>query len=131
MFDKKDNIRIFNPESILILLIVSFGLLFFNSSYNKSDVRNKNSDSAQVSIIRNSAYVYSSINFQVYKNIQLVKNNFFKLLPYSRIELSEDRKTVQQIACLQNIRDNSYNPTVWLFHYHVFPAEKEEFPDLS
>ncbi|HUX57498.1 MAG TPA: hypothetical protein VMV77_11020 [Bacteroidales bacterium] len=114
MFDKKDNLRIINPDSIILLLIVTLGLLIFNSSFNKSHESKKNSISTQVSIARNSADVYPSIRLQVFQKTRVSSSNVFKLLSYSKMTFIEDKETDQKIAHLQNVRDKSDNTSFCL-----------------
>jgi hypothetical protein len=131
MLDNRDNTRIINADSIFLILIVSFGLLIFNSYFNNLSSAKKIPFSPEISIIQKSA-IYSPVyRVQVFqKNFISGKDDFF-LLSFIMDPLHEDKKVNQKISSLQIIWEKSKNIPFYIFHCHLFPVDRDVVPLLS
>jgi len=130
MFNNREHIRIINPDSIILLLIVSLGLLIYNSSFNKS-TESKKKLIYEVSVTSEDFDLVPPIRLQVYQKTWISKKDNFKLLSFYRNMFLEDKKTDQKISLLQDIRENSQDIPIYIFRHHLFPSEEEGVPVLS
>jgi hypothetical protein len=131
MLDKRENTRIINLDSILLMLILSLGLLIYHNTYNNNSDRNKNSAATESSVNQNSATFCSGIRLQTFQKIRISNIEIFKIFSFARIQFLENRKVDQKISLLQNIRIKTERIPISIFRYHLFPAEKDELPLLS
>jgi len=131
MLNNKENIRIINIDSIILLLIVLLGLLIHNGTFSTSTEHKSNPIRTYASESHNSAIFSPGIRVQIFQKIWILNKDNFNLLAFNRNPLSEDKKTGILISYLQNIRVNSDRITSFIFRYYLFPAEKDELPLLS
>jgi len=125
MFRKRDDIRIINPESIILFLIVLLGLLIFDNSV-KSSPEAKKSVSTEVSVTLKNADIWPVVRLQVFQNNRYSDKVVFRLPSYNMISFLEDKRTDLKIITFQKIRDNSDNVALNIFRCHLFPQEEDK-----
>jgi hypothetical protein len=131
MPDKRENIRIINLDSFLLMIILFFGLLavqttVFNITDNKNDTNPK-----ETSVIQGNVAVCPEIQINCFQKIWIYNTGNFKLLSFDKTQFPDNKKTDQKISLLENIRKKSVKFPIPFFHYHLFPQEKDELPALS
>jgi hypothetical protein len=131
MLNTRENIRIINFDSIILLSILFFGLLIYNNPVRNSTKLNRNPVSTFMSVSENSAVSSACIRLQIFQKTWISNKDNFNLLAFNRNPLSENKKTGIKISQLQNLRRNSYRIPLFIFRYHLFPAEMDEPPLLS
>jgi hypothetical protein len=128
----KEDIRTINPDSLILLLIVSLGFLIFTGSLNKSSENSKDSNSIEeVAIIHKSAILYTPSQFQVVQMSWLSGMDNLLQFSFYRNPLFEDKKVNQKIFLLNNIRDKSVRVSVYIIRNHLFSGRDEEIPPIS
>jgi hypothetical protein len=131
MLNTRENIRIINFDSIILLSILFFGLLIYNNPVRNSTKLNRNPVSTFMSVSENSAVSSACIRLQIFQKTWISNKDNFNLLAFNRNPLLENKKTGIKISQLQNLRRNSYRIPLFIFRYHLFPAEMDEPPLLS
>ncbi|MGA2405938.1 MAG: hypothetical protein ABSF81_04205 [Bacteroidales bacterium] len=131
MLNTRENIRIINFDSIILLSILFFGLLIYNNPVRNSTKLNRNPVSTFMSVSENSAVSSTCIRLQIFQKTWISNKDNFNLLAFNRNPLSENKKTGIKISQLQNLRRNSYRIPLFIFRYHLFPVEMDEPPLLS
>jgi hypothetical protein len=131
MQNNKENIRIIDLDSIIVLLILFIGLLIYNSSVRNSTDRRGNPVRVNVSVSQNSLVSSPGLRFRIFQKTWVSNKDNFNLLAFNRNPLSEDKKIAQEISHLQNIRKKSIRIPVYIFHNYLFPVENDDVPLLS
>ena len=131
MSNIRENIRIINFDSIVLILIVFFGLLIYNGNFRNSPEHNRNPVSACVTINQSSAVSTPDLRLQIFQKTWVSNKDNFNPLAFNRNPLIEDKKTDMRISHLQNIRQNSFRVPLFILCNHLFPAETDEPPFLS
>lgn len=125
------NIRIINFDSIIVILILFFGLLIYSNSSQSTTERKRNPVSTYVSVSENSAVSSSCIRLQVFQKTWISNKDNFNLLAFNRNQVSENKKTGIKVSHLQTIRESSHKIPLFILRYHLFPPETDEPPHLS
>jgi hypothetical protein len=131
MLNDRQNIRVFNPASIIVLLIVFFGLLIFNNFSGSKAGLHRKPVTTYISAIESTAVISSYIKLQIFQKTWISNKDHFNLLAFNRNPLCEDKKAGIKVANLQSIRQSSNRIPQFILRYHLFPAEKDEPPFLS
>lgn len=131
MLNTRENIRIINLNSIILLLIVFFGLLFSSANLRNSPKRCMDSVPVIQTISQSNAVSSPGIRLQIFKQIWVLNKDNFDLLAFNRNPLSDDKKNILKISLLKNLRQNSFRVPLYIFHCHLFPSEIDEPPHLS
>jgi hypothetical protein len=131
MINGRENIRIVNLDSIILLLFLFFGLLIYSNTNRESSASARNPVPSYVTISQSSAVSSPEIRIQIFQKTSILNKDHFSLLSFSRSPLFEDKKSDIKISFLQNIRQNSGMIPIFIFRCHLFPAETDEPPHLS
>jgi hypothetical protein len=131
MLNNRENSRIIFLDSIIVLVIVIFGLLMFNNSFRSKTEFKKNPISSYIPVRENIAISNLCGRFQVFQKTWILNKDNFNLLAFNRNPLSEDKKTGIKVSYLQIIRQCSYRIPLFILRYHLFPEEKDEPSHLS
>lgn len=131
MFNNKENIRIINFDSIILLLIIFFGLLIHNGKVSSSVAQNRNPVLTYESTGDKYAVFNPGIQVQILQKIWLLNRDNFQFQVFTGNLLSDDRKTGIIISNLEKPDQNTLRFSSFIFRYCLFPAEKDEFPLLS
>lgn len=131
MLETRENIRFVNLDSILVILILVFGLLIYgNSDGNKAD-KNRKPDTHSIIARDNTAITSSFLRLQVFQKTSISNKDNFNLLAFNRNPLYEDRRNTLKVSNLVSIRQNSNRIPQFLLRYHLFPVETDDPPVLS
>jgi hypothetical protein len=131
MLNTRENIRIINFDSIIVLAIVIFGLLIYTNSLKNSTQLNRKPVSTYMSVSENIAVFSPCIRLQVFQKTWISNKDNFNLLAFNRNPLAENKKTGLKVSHFQIIRQSSYKIPQFMLRYHLFPAEMDEPPHLS
>ena len=131
MLDTRENIRNFHFDAIIILVIVFFGLLFYNNSFSNTNELDRKPVSTYIAVSDNNSIAGPCIRLQVFQKTWILNKDNFNLLAFNSNPLSENRKTNLKVYHLLIIRQNSYKIPQFILRYHLFPAEMDEPPHLS
>lgn len=131
MLSTRENIRIINFDSIIVLLIVIFGLLIYSNSLRKTTDLNRKPVSTYISAIENNAVSNQCLRIQIFQKIGISNKDNFNLLAFNRNPIYENKKTGFKVSYLQIIRQTSHKIPQFILRYHLFPAEPGEPSPLS
>lgn len=131
MLNDRENTRIINYDSIVLLLIIFFGLLIFNGNVSSSTETKSKPVSVYTTIGQNSAVSSPGIRLQVFQKTWILNKDNFNLLAFNRNPLYENKRNGIKISYLLNVRQNRSDIPEFIFLYHLFPAESAEIPLLS
>jgi len=131
MLNTRENIRNFHFDTIIILVIVFFGLLFYNNSFRSTNELERKPVSTYIAVSDNNSIAGPCIRLQVFQKTWISNKDNFNLLAFNNNPLSENRKTNLKVYHLLIIRQNSYKIAQFILRYHLFPAEMDEPPHLS
>ena len=131
MFGTRENIRYVNFDSIVVILILLFGVLVYNNSGRNITDHNRKPVSNFISVSENTAISGTFIRLQVFQKTWISNKNNFDILAFNRNPLSENKKATLKISNLETIRRSSNRISQFLIQYHLFPAETDEPPFLS
>lgn len=131
MADSRENIRFVNFDSIIVILILLFGLLIYSNSYgNKADKSLKPVTHAIIAS-ENTAIAGSFLRLHVFQKTSVSNKDNFNLLAFNRNTLYVDKRNTLKVSNLESIRQNSNRIPQFLLRYHLFPVETDEPPILS
>ena len=131
MLNTRENIRNFHFDAIIILVIVFFGLLFYNNSFCNTNELARKPESTYIAASNNNSITGPCIRLKVFQKTWISNKDNFNLLAFNNNPLSENRKTNLKVYHLLIIRQNSYKIPQFILQYHLFPAEMDEPPHLS
>ena len=131
MFNAGKNIRIINYDSLIIILILFFGVLIYNNSDSGKSQLKKNPVSFNISIGESSAISSSCVRLQVLQKSWISNKDNFNYSATSRNQISENKITGLKIILLQTERINSSKIPLFIPGYHLYPSETDEPPHLS
>jgi len=128
---QKKNIRIFNSESILVLLIFFIGFLLLSSPETHPSYRFGNPVTTEVSFDHNYAVPSSGFRLQFFQNNLMSIRSDYKLLTYNKTPFLENQKVDIKISLLRNIHKNLKRILIPITRLSFSPGENDEFPFLS
>jgi|SRR5665647_1260835 len=131
MSDTRENIRFVNFDSIIVILILLFGVLIYNNSGGNTVDRSRKPVSNIISVSENTAVSGSFMRLQVFKKTWISNKDNFDILAFNRNPLSENRKATLKVSNLETKRRSSNKIPQFLLQYHLFPPETDEPPLLS
>ena len=131
MLKQDCNIRIINPETILLMLIVFIVFLIFNSSYSDSPENKKNRVSSEKSITIKNAEILPVIRLQIFHKSRQTKIFGFNIMPYRMLRFVENKTTCQKVILLKKKWDNYGHFPLHRFSSLFIPDRKDEPPVLS
>jgi hypothetical protein len=131
MSEERENIRIINPGSFILLIILFFGLLAVQkTAFNHPDKKGTPTPK-EIPVLQGNAAVCPEIQIHhIQKNWISNKGNF-KVLSIDKAQIPDNKKTDQKIDLLENLRKYSIKSPIPFFQYHLYPQEKDELPALS
>jgi hypothetical protein len=127
----RENSGIINYDTIVIVLVLFFGLLFYSGySGNSNETRRKPAESTA------SVAEYCAINtpiarLHIYQKTWISNKDNFNLLAFNRNPLKENKKTNIRVSELRIIRQSHSEVPRFILRYHLFPREMDELPLLS
>lgn len=131
MFKTKGDSRAIHFDSILLILILFFGLsIFQNTDYNKSTPNGKPVP-VEISILQSNATLSTGIQLHYFRKSWISNKDNFRLLTFIQTQFLDNRKVNQKIYLLNKVRKKSPGFLILLIHYHLFPQENSELPVLS
>jgi hypothetical protein len=131
MSGTRENIRFVNFDSIVVILILLFGLLVYNNSDSNRADHNRKPVSRIILVSENTALTGSFIRLQVFQKTWISNKDNFNILAFNRNPLSETKKAILKVSYLETIRRSTNKIPQFLIRYHLFPAEADEPPLLS
>ena len=131
MLDTRENIRNFHFDAIIILVIVFFGLLFYNNSFSNTNELERKPALTYIAVSDNNSIAGPCIRLQVFQKTWILNKDNFNLLAFNRNPLSENKKTGLKVCHLLIISQSSHKIPQFILRYHLFPAEMDEPPHLS
>ncbi|MGC1389652.1 MAG: hypothetical protein WA816_01310 [Bacteroidales bacterium] len=131
MLNTRKNIRVFNFDSIIVVVIVFFALLIYSNSVGKTTDLKRKPASTFISVSEKNAVFTPIIRLQVFQKTWISNKNHFCLLAFNRNQISENKKTDIKVNHLEILRENSHKIPRFILRYHLFPLEKDEPPILS
>jgi hypothetical protein len=131
MFTTAKTTRNFNPDSIVILVIVFFALLIYNNSSHRSVADSKKPVSNLVTVNDNIVSDGPAVQFHIYKKIRSLNINPFFSTSLKQDMYCESKIISHKVFRIQLLRLNSIDIPQFLLRYHFFPSEKDEPPLLS
>ena len=128
MFRNRENIRIINFDSIVIILVIFFGFLFYaGSSGNTNETRQKPVETT-TSFNEHCALNTPIARLQIYQKTWISNKDNFNLLAFNRNPLAENKITDIQVSQLRLIRQSLSVVPQFILRYHLFPREKDDLP---
>lgn len=131
MFGTRENIRFVNFDSIVVILILLFGVLVYNNSGRNITDHSRKPVSNFISVSENSAVSGTFMRLQVFKKTWISNKDNFDILAFNRNPLSENRRATLKVSNLETKRRISNKIPQFLPRYHLFPPETDEPPLLS
>jgi hypothetical protein len=127
----KQNIKSFNPDSILFIVILVLGMLIWHNSGNSNSALNKNASPSEISILQNSATIIPAIKLDLFQNSRTIDRVLPDLLPYKNNLFTENRLTDQKISLLLKTLNTTERVPILFFRYLLLPSERDDLPPLS
>jgi hypothetical protein len=131
MLSTRENIRLVNFDSIIVILILLFGLLVYDNSGKNTAEHNRKPVSIFISVSENTAVSGTFIRLQVFQKTLISNKDNFDILAFNRNPLSENRKATLRVSNLEIKRRSSIKIPQFLLRNHLFPQEADEPPLLS
>ncbi len=131
MFNAGKNIRIINYDSLIIILILFFGVLIYNNSDSSKSTLKKNPVSYNIRVSESPAISSSCIRLQALQKSWISNKDNFNFSLTSRNQIAENKKTGLKIIRLQTERINSCKFPPFIPGYHLYPSGSDEPPHLS
>jgi hypothetical protein len=131
MVKTKEDIRAINFDSILLILILFFGLqICQNTDFYKS-VPNSKPVPIEISINQSNATISSGIQFCFFQKSWISNKDNFRLLTFEQTKYLDNKKVDQKIILLDKIRKKSPGFLILIIQNHLFQPENSEVPVLS
>jgi hypothetical protein len=131
MLGTRENIRFVNFDSIIVILILLFGVLVYNNSGRSIADHSRKPVSNFISVSENTAVSGTFMRLQVFKKTWISNKDNFDILAFNRNSLYESKKATLKVSNLETIRRSSNKIPQFLLRYHLFPAETDEPPLFS
>ena len=131
MFSAGKNNRVINFDSIIIILILFFGVLIYNNSNSSKSPLKKNPVSFNILLSESSAISNSCVQLQSIQKSWISNKDNFNFSAASRNQISENKVTSLKIIRLQTETISSGKIPLFIPGYHLYPSEKDEPPHLS
>jgi len=131
MFRKKENIGIIPIDTILIILILFFGLLIHNTPVKSSPIHKSSPVSYYIAVSESNAVSNPFIRLQVFQKTWILNKDNYNILAFNRNPLTESQRTGININHFRALRQNLNIIPLFILRYHLFPEESDAFPYLS
>jgi hypothetical protein len=131
VFRTRENIRFINFDSVVIILVIFFGLLVYTgSSVNTNETRKKPVETT-TSFNEHCALSTPIARLQIYQKTWVSNKDNFNLLAFNRNPLSENKVTNIRVSQLRLLRQSLPGVPQFILRYHLFPREMDDLPLLS
>ena len=131
MLGTRENIRFINIDSIVVILILLFGVLVYNNSGRNISDHSRKPVSNFISVSENTADSFTFMRLQVFQKTWISNKDNFDILAFNRNPLSENKKATLIVSYLEIIRRCSIKIPQFLLRNHLFPSETDDPPLLS
>ena len=131
MSGSRENIRILNLNSLLLMFILTFGLLIFYNSLDAPCNKNNKSTPAEILISKADATIFSGIRFDIFQRNWIPNEGNFRLISFARNQYFENRTVDHRIALLKYNWQKSIKIQSSFHLFQLFQPEKDEIPLLS
>ncbi len=131
MFRTRENTRFINFDSVVIILVIFFGLLVYTgSSVNTNESRKKPVETT-TSFNEHCALNTPVARLQIYQKTWVSNKDNFNLLAFNRNPLSENKITNIRVSKFHLIRQSLQEVPQFILRYHLFPREMDDLPLLG
>jgi hypothetical protein len=131
MFEKRYNYRIINLDAFIIVLILFFGLLIYNSSLKVDTGLKSKPVSSILSVSEKTGITSPCIRLKIFQKESISNKDNFSLLAFNRNPWSENKKTGLKISHFHLVRQNYQQIPQFIIRYHLYPSESDDLPFLS
>ena len=131
MFRTRENIRFLNFDSVVVMLVFFFGLLFYTGSSENINETRRRPIETTTSFNEHCALNTPIARLQIYQKTWVSNKDNFNLLAFNRNPLSENKITNIRVSQLRLIRQSLPGVPQFILRYHLFPREKDDLPLLS
>ena len=131
MLSNRENIRILNLTSVLLMLLLSFGLLIFFDSLPASSTQKENSTPGEILISKPDAAISSGVKVDIYQRNWIPNEGNFRLISFARNQYFDNRTVDHRIALLEYNWEKSIRIQFSFHQVQLFQPEKDEIPLLS
>ena len=131
MFRARENIRFLNFDSVVVMLVFFFGLLFYTGSSENINETRRRPIETTTSFNEHCALNTPIARLQIYQKTWVSNKDNFNLLAFNRNPLSENKITNIRVSQLRLIRQSLPGVPQFILRYHLFPREKDDLPLLS
>lgn len=131
MLSSRENLRFVNFDSVVVILMLLFGVLVYSNSGKNITNQNRKPVSNIISVSENTAISGTFIRLQVFKKTWISNKDNFDILAFNRNPLSENRKATLKVSNLETKSRSSNKIPQFLLRYHLFPPDTDEPPLLS
>lgn len=131
MLSSRENIRILNVNSLLLMFILTFGLLIFYDSLDTTSNKNNKSTPAEILISKADATIFPGIRFDIFQRNWIPNEGNFRLISFARNQYFENRAVDHRITLLQYNWQKRIKIQSSFHLFQLFQPEKDEIPLLS
>jgi hypothetical protein len=131
MLNYRQSIRFINPDAIIVLVIVFFGLFVNSNSISNITKTTNHKTPSYVSVSESTAVFSPGIRIQAFQKTWISNKDNFNILAFNRNPISENRKTCIKVSCLQIIRESSHKIPQFILRYHLYPPDEDVPPLLG
>jgi hypothetical protein len=131
MLVRRKHIRIINPDSVILMMILVLGLLIFQKTDMKSNKSRNIPVQRETLLTQNNATICAGVHLQFLRQTWISNKDKFKLLAFDKVQILENKKVDQKIELFENALNNSLTIPNFIILCHLFPQEKDEIPVLS
>ncbi len=128
--DVRENTRFVYFDTILLVLVIFFGLAILANSGNKFESAKK-PVACLVRVNDNYAINTPIVRLQVFQKISISNKDNFSLLAFNRNPVAENKKINTRVGQLLLIRQSLSNIPQFISRYHLFPREMDDPHFLS
>jgi hypothetical protein len=125
MIETTENIRFKSFDSIIVLLIIFFGLLICINSFRNTPELKSKPVSAYMSVSNKYAVSNPCNRLQIFLKTWILNKDNFSLLAFNRNPLTVSKKTDLLVSHLSIIRQNSHRIPQFILRYHLFPSDSD------
>jgi hypothetical protein len=127
----RENIRILNLTSLLLMFILSFGLLMFCNSLPTSSNKKEKSTTGEILISKPEAAISSGIKVDISQKNWIPNEGNFRLISFARNQYFENSTVDHRIALLQYNWEKRVKIYSSFHRCQLYRPEKDEIPLLS
>ena len=118
-------------SSIIWVLVLTFGLLIFNTADSHKSDGGRKSAPVEFSLDNSSATVSTGIQYYHFQKTWIPNKDNFRLLTFSQANFLDNNKAAQKILLLDRIRKKFIGFAILRISYKLLPGKSDEVPILS